>query len=195
MNLRQNQKGFTIVELLIVVVVIAILAAISIVAYTGITNRANSSAAIEAANSVKSVAVAYPIFDTPAMHANPRHQEPISGRRPAQRPNTGAIEVGWAGDAPAAVRHQRCDASAASPAPAALSRTSSTEDTRSSARTYCATSTRTEQAAASARIRGTYARPGNRSGAKNPSAANTSRLPTTWVTTVSGPPAGRESRS
>jgi prepilin-type N-terminal cleavage/methylation domain-containing protein len=59
MNLRQNQKGFTIVELLIVVVVIAILAAISIVAYTGITNRANTSAAMEAANSVKSVAVAY----------------------------------------------------------------------------------------------------------------------------------------
>lgn len=59
MNLRKNQKGFTIVELLIVVIVIAILAAISIVAYTGITNRANRSAAIEAANSVKSVAVTY----------------------------------------------------------------------------------------------------------------------------------------
>ncbi len=59
MNLRKNQKGFTIVELLIVVVVIAILAAISIVAYTGITNRANRSAALESANSVKSVAVAY----------------------------------------------------------------------------------------------------------------------------------------
>ena len=59
MNLRQNQKGFTIVELLIVVVVIAILAAISIVAYTGITNRANRSAAMEAANSVKSVATVF----------------------------------------------------------------------------------------------------------------------------------------
>jgi prepilin-type N-terminal cleavage/methylation domain-containing protein len=59
MNTNINQKGFTIVELLIVVVVIAILAAISIVAYTGITNRANRSAAMEAANSVKSVVVAY----------------------------------------------------------------------------------------------------------------------------------------
>ena len=59
MNLRQNQKGFTIVELLIVVVVIAILAAISIVAYTGITNRANKSSAMEAANSAKSVAAAF----------------------------------------------------------------------------------------------------------------------------------------
>jgi len=41
----QQEKGFTIVELLIVVVVIAILAAITIVSYNGITNRANSSAA------------------------------------------------------------------------------------------------------------------------------------------------------
>lgn len=39
------QKGFTIVELLIVVVVIAILAAITIVAYNGIQNRAKQSAA------------------------------------------------------------------------------------------------------------------------------------------------------
>ncbi|OJU87536.1 hypothetical protein BGO17_00875 [Candidatus Saccharibacteria bacterium 49-20] len=39
-----KQKGFTIVELLIVVVVIAILAAITIVAYTGIQNRTHDSA-------------------------------------------------------------------------------------------------------------------------------------------------------
>lgn len=39
----QKQKGFTIVELLIVVVVIAILAAITVVAYTGIQNRTNDS--------------------------------------------------------------------------------------------------------------------------------------------------------
>jgi hypothetical protein len=62
-----------------------------------------------------------------------------------------------------------------------LSSTSSTEDTRSSHRTYCATSTSTEQPAASARIRGTDASAANRSGTKNPSAANTSRLPTTWA--------------
>ena len=37
------QKGFTIVELLIVVVVIAILAAITVVSYTGIAQRANNS--------------------------------------------------------------------------------------------------------------------------------------------------------
>ena len=39
-----NRRGFTIVELLIVIVVIGILAAITIVAYTGITQKANNAA-------------------------------------------------------------------------------------------------------------------------------------------------------
>lgn len=55
-NIKSNtqaQKGFTIVELLIVVVVIAILAAITIVSYNGITSRANSSAAAAAAATVQ----------------------------------------------------------------------------------------------------------------------------------------------
>ena len=51
-----KQKGFTIVELLIVIVVIAILAAISMAAYTNITARANTSTAAAAAKSVKDVA-------------------------------------------------------------------------------------------------------------------------------------------
>lgn len=41
---RKQRRGFTIVELLIVVVVIAILAAITIVAYNGITANAKESA-------------------------------------------------------------------------------------------------------------------------------------------------------
>lgn len=39
----KKQKGFTIIELLIVIVVIAILAAVSIVAYNGIQQRARDS--------------------------------------------------------------------------------------------------------------------------------------------------------
>lgn len=43
MNVWVKQKGFTIVELLIVIVVIGILAAISIVAYSGLQQRARNS--------------------------------------------------------------------------------------------------------------------------------------------------------
>ncbi len=51
-----KQKGFTIVELLIVIVVIAILAAISIVAFTGIQQRGrDSERASDVSNIVKSL--------------------------------------------------------------------------------------------------------------------------------------------
>lgn len=47
-----DKRGFTIVELLIVIVVIAILAAITMVAYNGIANRAKVSAAQSAAQQI-----------------------------------------------------------------------------------------------------------------------------------------------
>lgn len=56
MNLRNKQKGFTIVELLIVIVVIAILAAISLVAFTGMQQRArDSERAADVSNIVKAL--------------------------------------------------------------------------------------------------------------------------------------------
>jgi prepilin-type N-terminal cleavage/methylation domain-containing protein len=55
---RSQERGFTIVELLIVIVVIGILAGITIVAYSGITGRANQSKIQQNAASVRSVAEA-----------------------------------------------------------------------------------------------------------------------------------------
>ena len=55
----RKDRGFTIVELLIVIVVIAILAAITIVAYNGIQNRAKASAGQSLANSIVKKAEAW----------------------------------------------------------------------------------------------------------------------------------------
>ena len=54
-----TQKGFTIVELLIVIVVIGILAAITIVAYNGVTARANTAASETAAGNFAKKAEVY----------------------------------------------------------------------------------------------------------------------------------------
>lgn len=54
-----QRKGFTIVELLIVIVVIAILAAITIVAYNGVSQRARASSAQTAASQVSKKVATY----------------------------------------------------------------------------------------------------------------------------------------
>lgn len=62
MNIRSvDSKGFTLVELLIVIVIIAILAAITVVAYNGLTQRANNAAVV---SSVESVAKLLRLYKT-----------------------------------------------------------------------------------------------------------------------------------
>jgi prepilin-type N-terminal cleavage/methylation domain-containing protein len=53
------QRGFTIVELLIVIVVIGILAAITIVAYNGVQTKAKTTSAVAAANTAMQKAELY----------------------------------------------------------------------------------------------------------------------------------------
>lgn len=59
MNRCGYRRGFTIVELLIVIVVIAVLAAITIVAYNGIQQRANNTAIISAASQLQKLGKMY----------------------------------------------------------------------------------------------------------------------------------------
>lgn len=70
MQWARRQKGFTIVELLIVIVVIAILAALTIVAYNGITQRANNSAAQSAAAQVAKKIATYLVDNNETLPAD-----------------------------------------------------------------------------------------------------------------------------
>ncbi|MEK7620723.1 MAG: prepilin-type N-terminal cleavage/methylation domain-containing protein [Patescibacteria group bacterium] len=56
---KVNNKGFTIVELLIVVVIIGILAALVIIAYNGIQDRANNQKTESAVNAYRKALIQY----------------------------------------------------------------------------------------------------------------------------------------
>jgi type IV pilus assembly protein PilA len=101
----QKQRGFTIVELLIVIIVIAILATITIVAYNGITARANATRAKGNAANVLKVVEAYAADDAnPTAGAYPTLAQ-LTGwtggvaRLPAGvTVNTAALTAALAGD-------------------------------------------------------------------------------------------------
>jgi prepilin-type N-terminal cleavage/methylation domain-containing protein len=61
---KQGNRGFTIVELLIVVVVIAILAAMTIISYNGIQNRAKTAALQTAASQASQKILTYAALNT-----------------------------------------------------------------------------------------------------------------------------------
>ena len=61
---KMNKKGFTIVELVIVIAVIAILAGVMIPTFSGIVNKANQS------KSLQEVRNAYTVYVSDTLHAN-----------------------------------------------------------------------------------------------------------------------------
>lgn len=63
MDNSRNQKGFTIVELLIVIVVIAILATITVVGYRGMTRRATVSKTSAAVNQYVRLLMSYSVVN------------------------------------------------------------------------------------------------------------------------------------
>ena len=59
LKLFRNQKGFTLVELMIVVVIVGILAAVAIPMYTGSVKRAKASEAVAALGTIRSALRVY----------------------------------------------------------------------------------------------------------------------------------------
>ena len=108
MTKQIKSKGFTIVELLIVIVVIAILAAITIVAYNGLQARARASAAQSAAETMQkkieafnSVTGAYPVTGSSlATQLNGQSESSLNGANlnplgaaPTSSNGTNSVEV------------------------------------------------------------------------------------------------------
>lgn len=89
----QREKGFTIVELLIVIVVIAILAAIVLVAYNGIQNSAKTTSGQSAASQVQKKVEAYNAAtgSYPTATTNSTFQAALNGQ---EESTIGSITIG-----------------------------------------------------------------------------------------------------
>jgi prepilin-type N-terminal cleavage/methylation domain-containing protein len=74
-NKRKNQKGFTLIELIVVIAILGILAAIAIPRLAGFTDRANSSAVVAEA---KTILTAYStlVADNPTRTSLPGQTDP-----------------------------------------------------------------------------------------------------------------------
>ncbi len=97
MSMKIKQKGFTIVELLIVIVVIAILAAISIVAYNGIQNRGKQSSAQSLASQIAKKAEIWNTVES----TYPNYCKLVTGTTNATGTGTGVGTAGCTAGTPA----------------------------------------------------------------------------------------------
>ncbi|MCB9820127.1 type II secretion system protein [Candidatus Nomurabacteria bacterium] len=95
----KSKRGFTIVELLIVIVVIAILAAISIVAYNGIQKRGKTSSAQSLASQVQKKAEAwntiessYPTYTQLSSNVKTPGTPNVEGPAEAKLDNTSLVQ-------------------------------------------------------------------------------------------------------
>ena len=88
---KMNKKGFTIVELVIVIAVIAILAAVMIPTFSGIVDKANSSAALQEGRTKYT-----------EIYADDIEDGVIDGQKKDDSPITPATEDAWTYDHDAA---------------------------------------------------------------------------------------------
>ena len=70
MNKKNNRKGFTIVELVIVIAVIAILASVLIPTFSGVVEKANKSKALQEVKSAYTATLAEVLSDNDSANDN-----------------------------------------------------------------------------------------------------------------------------